>query len=325
MLFEMGLMGIDVPEAYGGAGGSFFQACIAVEELSRADAAVGFWLEALRGARRELSTARGAVSAGHGGLLKQRALGALLRRLDATLFAGLLEAPPAAGTSSGTSLPPALLPCDPAKPLSFATGVPLKLAAGRLADWATSVGVRAPVTTAGNAPEGDDPVAAEAAAADAGTASLFPCLRGAADLLMMPKAALAADAGLRAAVAPGLSPGAALALLSRSEPDEDGDGGGGRLLAALSKEAGPGGLDAAITASRAAADAWPPGVADPPAEAALAADAALADPLSLEMDAASGDELDALGVAAVGEGGTSDGMPLPRRYELLRELWASAR
>jgi len=40
-LFEMGLMGIDVPEVYGGAGGSFFLACLAVEELSRADAAVG--------------------------------------------------------------------------------------------------------------------------------------------------------------------------------------------------------------------------------------------------------------------------------------------
>ena len=40
-LFTMGLMGIDVPETYGGAGGSFFQACLAVEELSRADAAVG--------------------------------------------------------------------------------------------------------------------------------------------------------------------------------------------------------------------------------------------------------------------------------------------
>ena len=40
-LFEMGLMGIDIAEEYGGAGGSFFQACLAVEELSRADAAVG--------------------------------------------------------------------------------------------------------------------------------------------------------------------------------------------------------------------------------------------------------------------------------------------
>ena len=40
-LFEMGLMGIDVSETYGGSGGTFFQACLAVEEISRADAAVG--------------------------------------------------------------------------------------------------------------------------------------------------------------------------------------------------------------------------------------------------------------------------------------------
>ncbi|MGH9388557.1 MAG: acyl-CoA dehydrogenase family protein, partial [Vicinamibacteria bacterium] len=40
-LFEMGLMGVDVPEAYGGSGGTFFQSVLAVEEISRADAAVG--------------------------------------------------------------------------------------------------------------------------------------------------------------------------------------------------------------------------------------------------------------------------------------------
>ncbi len=40
-LFEMGVMGIEVPESYGGAGGNFFQAILAVEEISRADAAVG--------------------------------------------------------------------------------------------------------------------------------------------------------------------------------------------------------------------------------------------------------------------------------------------
>jgi len=40
-LFEMGLMGVDVPESYGGAGGNFFQSILAVEEVSRADAAVG--------------------------------------------------------------------------------------------------------------------------------------------------------------------------------------------------------------------------------------------------------------------------------------------
>jgi alkylation response protein AidB-like acyl-CoA dehydrogenase len=40
-LFEMGLMGIEIPERFGGAGGNFFQSILAVEEISRADAAVG--------------------------------------------------------------------------------------------------------------------------------------------------------------------------------------------------------------------------------------------------------------------------------------------
>jgi alkylation response protein AidB-like acyl-CoA dehydrogenase len=39
--FEMGLMGIETPENYGGAGGSFMMACLAVEELSRIDGSVG--------------------------------------------------------------------------------------------------------------------------------------------------------------------------------------------------------------------------------------------------------------------------------------------
>ncbi|HEV2710950.1 MAG TPA: acyl-CoA dehydrogenase [Edaphobacter sp.] len=40
-LFELGLMGIAVPEEYGGAEGSFFEAILAVEELSAVDPAVG--------------------------------------------------------------------------------------------------------------------------------------------------------------------------------------------------------------------------------------------------------------------------------------------
>jgi alkylation response protein AidB-like acyl-CoA dehydrogenase len=40
-LFELGLMGIAVPEQFGGAGGSFFEAVLAVEELSAVDPAVG--------------------------------------------------------------------------------------------------------------------------------------------------------------------------------------------------------------------------------------------------------------------------------------------
>lgn len=39
--FEMGLMGIEVPESLGGAGSSFFMAILAVEELSRVDASAG--------------------------------------------------------------------------------------------------------------------------------------------------------------------------------------------------------------------------------------------------------------------------------------------
>jgi len=36
--FQLGLMGIEVPEELGGAGGKFFDAILAVEELSRAPA-----------------------------------------------------------------------------------------------------------------------------------------------------------------------------------------------------------------------------------------------------------------------------------------------
>lgn len=39
-LFEMGLMGIETPDKYGGAGSSFFMACLAVEEIGRIDGSV---------------------------------------------------------------------------------------------------------------------------------------------------------------------------------------------------------------------------------------------------------------------------------------------
>lgn len=39
--FELGIMGIEIPEEYSGAGGSFFMAVLAVEELSRVDPAIG--------------------------------------------------------------------------------------------------------------------------------------------------------------------------------------------------------------------------------------------------------------------------------------------
>jgi alkylation response protein AidB-like acyl-CoA dehydrogenase len=39
-LFELGVMGIEIPEAYGGAGASFFHAVLAVEALSRVDPSI---------------------------------------------------------------------------------------------------------------------------------------------------------------------------------------------------------------------------------------------------------------------------------------------
>jgi alkylation response protein AidB-like acyl-CoA dehydrogenase len=40
-LFQLGLMGIEIPVEYGGAGGSFFEAILAVEEISAVDPSVG--------------------------------------------------------------------------------------------------------------------------------------------------------------------------------------------------------------------------------------------------------------------------------------------
>jgi alkylation response protein AidB-like acyl-CoA dehydrogenase len=43
--FDLGLMGIETPEEYGGAGAGFFTAILAVEELSRVDPSVGVFVD----------------------------------------------------------------------------------------------------------------------------------------------------------------------------------------------------------------------------------------------------------------------------------------
>jgi alkylation response protein AidB-like acyl-CoA dehydrogenase len=43
--FDLGLMGIETPEEYGGAGAGFFTAIVAVEELSRVDPSVGVFVD----------------------------------------------------------------------------------------------------------------------------------------------------------------------------------------------------------------------------------------------------------------------------------------
>jgi alkylation response protein AidB-like acyl-CoA dehydrogenase len=44
-LFDLGVMAIEIPESFGGAGGSFFHAVLAVEELSRVDPSIGVFVD----------------------------------------------------------------------------------------------------------------------------------------------------------------------------------------------------------------------------------------------------------------------------------------
>jgi alkylation response protein AidB-like acyl-CoA dehydrogenase len=43
--FEMGLMGIDIPEQYAGAGGTFMMSVVAIEQISRVDASAGVFMD----------------------------------------------------------------------------------------------------------------------------------------------------------------------------------------------------------------------------------------------------------------------------------------
>ena len=43
--FDMGLMGIEIPEEYNGSGGSFFMSILAIEQISRIDASVGVFMD----------------------------------------------------------------------------------------------------------------------------------------------------------------------------------------------------------------------------------------------------------------------------------------
>lgn len=43
--FELGLMGLDIPEQYGGTGGSFFMTILGIEELARVDASAAIYVD----------------------------------------------------------------------------------------------------------------------------------------------------------------------------------------------------------------------------------------------------------------------------------------
>src|SRR5262245_59335155 len=44
-LFDLGVMGIEIPESYGGGGAKFFHSILAVESLSRVDPSVGVFVD----------------------------------------------------------------------------------------------------------------------------------------------------------------------------------------------------------------------------------------------------------------------------------------
>jgi alkylation response protein AidB-like acyl-CoA dehydrogenase len=45
MFFDMGFMGIEIPEQYSGGGGTFFMSIVAIEQISRVDASVGVFMD----------------------------------------------------------------------------------------------------------------------------------------------------------------------------------------------------------------------------------------------------------------------------------------
>ena len=312
-----------------------------------AEAAAARWLEALRAARGALDATVGHAPAGHVALFRAVALGGLLERLDGGLFGALVGEEGGGGDTTTTlppapPLPPSTLPFPPSTPLTFSTGVALKLLTSRLAHWAADAGVRD-----GAAPLAPPPVRRDGTGSpSASMPPLFPRTRAAADLLMVPKEALA-DAAVRADVAPGLRTQSVAALLARYAPDAAApDPLPPGLLDALAEEADEeedeeeeeeteepraaaplaavfGRLRWSVSASsnrrKAAAVAAattttrPP--YNPPSEAALLA-AGLVDGVALDQGADSDDELADL-AAGVGAGGV--------RFDLLRALWASAR
>lgn len=265
--------------------------------------AVAHWLRGLREVEQALTCPGRPLPAPRPlvALARRQALARILQRLDAALFAALVS-DGAGGRSSPGALDPALLPFQRG-PLTFGTGVELKMAAGRLANWAADVGLREGAPPA--APPSPD---STAATSPSGELRLFAQLRAAADLLMMPKGSLS-DAEVRRTVAPSLSVDAICQVLQRYQPDDSSaERFSPAILNQLRREETPGNGAAASRGHFAAVDVY-----EAPAEDVLLNEGVI-QPLSLELSADSDDELAAMEERAGGDS----------RFQLLRELWGGA-
>ncbi|KAK9839098.1 hypothetical protein WJX74_009525 [Apatococcus lobatus] len=289
--------------------------------ISQQELAIHRWHDALAAVNRTLVASGQGAPAGHVELLKQKVVTALLRRLDSSLFAHLVQEDQAAmedGSSihrdhfggqkhnasfdtraSSMKLDSKLLPF-PKGPLTFGVGINLKMAVTRWTNWASDIDIKEDLK-----------------GIDEGY-SLFPRLRATADLLMMPKEVLT-DRVTRSEVVPGLPLRRICQILERFEPDDFApDPLPAGLLDALHQETPP----SQPTPSPAAKlDAG----YEPPSESSLLADG-LIEPVSLELDDDSDDELDAVSEMY----DSTQTAPESRgeetqRFQLLKELWSSAR
>ncbi len=57
--FDLGLMSIEPPEVYGGAGGTIFMACLAIEELARIDPSLSVFVDVQNTRRQQCAAALG--------------------------------------------------------------------------------------------------------------------------------------------------------------------------------------------------------------------------------------------------------------------------
>eukprot|EP00891_Asterochloris_glomerata_P004843 jgi/Astpho2/4843/Aster-05779 len=288
---------------------------LALHKASAHEDAIRRWLDALQLVHRTLVPASQSATAGHMTLLKQKVLTAILRRLDITLFQKLVQGDDPEisravrqtfsgdwnhhhfdqrlGNLADPPLDQKLMPF-PRGGLSFGIGVNLKMAVSRWTNWAHDVGIK------------------EAKGAVEGY-TYFPKLRATADLLMMPKEVLT-DRAIRSEVVPGLSLHRICQILERFQPDDfAADPLPKGLLEQLQNEPLPSGESPNALARLEAGY-------EPPSESSLLADG-LIEPVSLEMDDESDDELEALAEMYDHEK-KGDGT---HRYTLLKELWSSAR
>ncbi|KAI8463417.1 MAG: hypothetical protein J3K34DRAFT_444097 [Monoraphidium minutum] len=274
------------------------------------EAALRKWLEAVEAANAQLT---GLGRDGHTNTLRQQVLLELMKRIDALLFYYLVN-PDASNSPDLSDDTPGGVVMDARNPnmpvldesmlffgrgvLTFGTGMQLKMACTRLQQWAFGEGglrdIWAQLPEQGQA--------------------LFRLLKGASDLLMMPKDMLLDDEIREDTVA--LPVGTVAYICSRFAPDDYApDRISPQVTAALQRAATMAGVDAsAPPALEVEADC----TYYSPTDDMVMEQVEIGNEPGLEYDDVSEDELN-----AVSDLGADFGVPPPLRFKLLHNLWSA--